>query len=255
MIDHLKSGLPEFGGRAGHTRCFLHTTNLIAKSLIREFDAKKSNKSSGGGIDINEANESESSSEELVLPDEDDNGDMAENSVDNDDGLIHLTAEMEPTERAEHEERIQPIKLVLAKVLIRFSSYLCLILLSQIRKLAFKIIHSTTILLPAWRETLKDLKLACRNMPRDVQTRWNSTYDMLAFAIEYRRALDSMTQRRDLGLRAYELDPEEWRLAQQLADVLKVQINTYKCLEPRACRDESTCAITYFNGSFGLLSL
>jgi hypothetical protein len=59
-------------------------------------------------------------------------------------------------------------------------------------------------------------------MPRDVQTRWNSTSDMLNFALKYRKAVESMTQIKDLGLRKYELEPEEWVLAQQLADVLEV---------------------------------
>ncbi|KAG2738580.1 hypothetical protein P692DRAFT_201663520, partial [Suillus brevipes Sb2] len=38
MIDQLAVELPNYGGRAGHTRCFLHTVNLVAKSVLREFD-------------------------------------------------------------------------------------------------------------------------------------------------------------------------------------------------------------------------
>jgi hypothetical protein len=59
-------------------------------------------------------------------------------------------------------------------------------------------------------------------MPHDIQTHWNSTYDMLSFALEYRSAVESMTQIKDLGLRSYELEVEEWELAQQLTDMLKV---------------------------------
>ena len=71
-------------------------------------------------------------------------------------------------------------------------------------------------------------------MPRDVPTRWNSTYDMLRFALKYEKAIKSMTQVQELGLRIYELSSEEWVLAQQLADVLEVcplcQINANSTL-------------------------
>lgn len=60
-------------------------------------------------------------------------------------------------------------------------------------------------------------------MPRDVATRWNSTYDMLSFAIEYRAALDAMTGNRDSNLRRYELDDAEWGMAMNLRDTLKAR--------------------------------
>jgi hypothetical protein len=63
-------------------------------------------------------------------------------------------------------------------------------------------------------------------MPRDVSTRWNSTYDMLRFAIKYRMALDTITAEQDMKLRDYELGREEWKVAQELCDVLKVTHST-----------------------------
>ena len=39
MVEKLGNML-DFGGVSTHTRCFLHTTNLVAKALIREFDVK-----------------------------------------------------------------------------------------------------------------------------------------------------------------------------------------------------------------------
>jgi hypothetical protein len=59
-------------------------------------------------------------------------------------------------------------------------------------------------------------------MPRDVSTRWNSTYDMLKFALEYRTALDTISGEREMKLREYELNDKEWAIARQLQDILEV---------------------------------
>lgn len=83
--------------------------------------------------------------------------------------------------------------------------------------------NSPTILLPQWFLTLEDLALSERIMPRDVTTRWNSTFDMLDFAVEYRKALQITTSDLDLNVRQYELSREEWAIAQQLRNVLKVR--------------------------------
>jgi hypothetical protein len=92
----------------------------------------------------------------------------------------------------------------------------------QLRKTAFAIKNSTTLMLPRWYAILKELKLNERIMPRDVTTRWNSTYDMLKFAIDYRIALDTITGERDMKLRKFELKDEEWTIARQLGDTLEV---------------------------------
>jgi len=60
-------------------------------------------------------------------------------------------------------------------------------------------------------------------MPRDVSTRWNSTFDMLDFALEYRAAIDDVTSSKTAGLRQYELNDEEWRIVRQLCTSLKVR--------------------------------
>ena len=60
-------------------------------------------------------------------------------------------------------------------------------------------------------------------MPHDVSTRWNSTYDMLYFALDFRTAIDKMTAMRHLDLQKYELSPAEWGIAKELRDVLNVR--------------------------------
>ena len=41
MIRHLGDTLSEFPGPANQTRCFVHTINLIVKSILKPFDSRK----------------------------------------------------------------------------------------------------------------------------------------------------------------------------------------------------------------------
>lgn len=61
-----------------------------------------------------------------------------------------------------------------------------------------------------------------RLIPRDVKTRWNSTYDMLKLALKYRVVVDDVTADKPLKLRKYELDDEDWTIIADLMRVLKV---------------------------------
>ena len=64
-------------------------------------------------------------------------------------------------------------------------------------------------------------------MPRDVRIRWNSTYDMLKFAFTYRDPIDKITDDRTMKLREYELKDDEWKIVEELRDVLKVSFLFY----------------------------
>ena len=76
--------------------------------------------------------------------------------------------------------------------------------------------------------TLKDLDLNIRIMPRDVCTRWNSTFDMLEFSLQYRPAIDAITDNRDMKMRKLKLDAQDWVIATQLHDTLKACHPFYK---------------------------
>lgn len=51
--------------------------------------------------------------------------------------------------------------------------------------MAYAIKNSSTIILPKWYSNLNELELKSHIMPRDITTQWNSTYDMLDFALKY----------------------------------------------------------------------
>ncbi|KAG9313576.1 hypothetical protein JVU11DRAFT_5905 [Chiua virens] len=143
---------------------------------------------------------------EMVAREQDVDTDMSDDLDDDDSEWVDEASGLTAAEQEALEEHIQPIKLALVK--------LC--------KLAYKVIHSTTKVLPAWKEIFKQFNKGITLLPHDVVTRWNSTFDMLNYALEHRKEIDMVTQQRDLDLRKFELGDEEWDVLQELCDVLKV---------------------------------
>ncbi len=231
MIDELARVLPSFAGAPNRVRCFTHVLNLVAKSLIRQFDAEVDKDEAAddaderelaelaAGLEAEEAATRASSAAEDV--DEGGSGD------DDPDDEFDALEELSDDEKAQFLEDIRPVKLVLAKVRCQslcsqdakmYSHYIVF----QLRKFAFKVVNSTTLLLPAWKTLLHDMGLPEKLIPRDVRTRWNSTYDMLDAALAYREAIDRMCGAQANGLRSFELNDEEWKVVRQLREVLKV---------------------------------
>ncbi|KAJ3964134.1 hypothetical protein EV361DRAFT_764843, partial [Lentinula raphanica] len=87
-----------------------------------------------------------------------------ERETDNVNGFVEVLKELTAEERETWQADVAPIKSALFKT----------------RRISFKIINSSTLLLPKWREHLVGTKFEGRVLPRDVATRWNSTYDMMA---------------------------------------------------------------------------
>ncbi|TFY50403.1 hypothetical protein EVJ58_g11063 [Rhodofomes roseus] len=125
--------------------------------------------------------------------------------TDSPDGFYDVRDDLDAASKASAEAEVRPVKMMLLKL----------------RKISISIHRSTTLLLPAWRRLLDEMKMAMRKLPRDVRTRWNSTFRMLEVAVEYRAAIEKMTETQTNGLRKWELDEREWTLATQLRDVLQ----------------------------------
>jgi hypothetical protein len=231
MIDELSELLDEFPGSANRTRCFTHIINLVAKSIMKQFDLPKARV--GEALDA-AAQALATLSSDIEREERSMEGDLVrdEEQDDNNEGLVDIRQEMSDEEITALDKSLQPVRLVLAKVSSVSIEPSHTHNQFQIRKLAFTIKNSTTIVLPEWRSILeqhaeaskvaKEKPLSVRMMPRDVSTRWNSTFDMVEFALLYRKPLDDLTSLREMKLRVYELSEEEWRIAEQLSGVLKV---------------------------------
>ncbi|KIK05203.1 hypothetical protein K443DRAFT_44667, partial [Laccaria amethystina LaAM-08-1] len=111
-------------------------------------------------------------------------GDSKGEQADTTDRWIDECLELSDVEHEELDDSVLPVWLLLVKL----------------RKLSYAIINSTTLLLPKWFSTLNNLRMDECTMPRDVSTQWNSTYDMLKFTINYRKAIDRLTSNKNLGL-------------------------------------------------------
>jgi hypothetical protein len=85
--------------------------NLVAKSLIREFDTKKQD------ADKALAESGNTGLEELSMEIEEDEGtDDGDTAEDNDDGFVDEVELLDDRERFALEKDIQPVKLALVKV-------------------------------------------------------------------------------------------------------------------------------------------
>ncbi|KAF4618847.1 hypothetical protein D9613_009691 [Agrocybe pediades] len=219
LISQLPTLLDAFPGAANRTRCFTHILNLVAKVILRQFDTPKG-KADDAIDDAADAlagleNEIDRDLEEelelagdIELEEQEMERDTASDEDEDDDetGMVDYRKEMTPDEIAELD--------------------------ATLRKIAYAVKNSTTILLPEWNAIIKRLGIASkaakqkplgqRVMPRDVTTRWNSTFDMLVFALEYQQVINEITASRDFKMRKYELQSDEWEIAEQLCSVLKI---------------------------------
>jgi hypothetical protein len=115
MIDELSELLDDFPGAANRTRCFTHILNLVAKSILKQFDLPKAEADEAldaaaqaladlaGDIEVEE----ELMGNDLVKDDEDD---------DSSEGLADIRGEMSAEEIVALDESLRPVRLVLVKV-------------------------------------------------------------------------------------------------------------------------------------------
>ena len=118
MVEKLEDLLPAFSS-GNHARCFTHVLNLIAKSLLKQFDVVQKTETNDDLTEeetelLNLAKDLDE--EELTTAQENDNED---GEIDEDDDLedwVDEVAALTPEEHKMLEEDIHPVKMVLVKV-------------------------------------------------------------------------------------------------------------------------------------------
>jgi hypothetical protein len=134
MLDELEIKVSDFERHASHTRCFLHTVNLIAKSLLGAFERKKdqkgleltrcddSNDESGLARELEELSQGYDDEETDVLSDvendvlDDDANETVGPKVDNVEGWVDEVDEMTDAEQRQLKRAVRPVQLALMKV-------------------------------------------------------------------------------------------------------------------------------------------
>ncbi|KAL6631066.1 hypothetical protein ACP70R_028406 [Stipagrostis hirtigluma subsp. patula] len=90
---------------------------------------------------------------------------------------------------------------------------------SNIRE-SVKYIKSSQARKERFEKMIQDVGISCDKRPSlDVDTRWNSTYDMLNSTLPYARAFESLSREDSQYL--HEPLPEEWAMSKKLCQILK----------------------------------
>ena len=116
MIEELTGLLDHFPGKANQTHCFLHILNLIAKSIIKQFDLPKAMSESNEFLD-EATNELLELAGDIALEEQQSHdGDKDDEEDDNEDGWVDEHELLPVWERQELDASVQPVRLLLTKI-------------------------------------------------------------------------------------------------------------------------------------------
>jgi hypothetical protein len=113
--------VPGFPGKANQTRCFAHILNLIAKTIIKQFDTPERNGNDEMSDDerllVDLADGIELEEIDTRLSAKDDAGDAGNaGDDDNEDGWVDEVEELSEEEKRSLDSELVPVHLVIAKV-------------------------------------------------------------------------------------------------------------------------------------------
>jgi len=119
MIDELKDLLSEFSGAASRTRCFAHIINLVAKTVIHQFDMRNASDNALADeilMELKTLAENIEAEELMTRAGESEEDDADGEDDDNVEGWVDEREEMAQWDLEELEMNVQPLRKVLVKV-------------------------------------------------------------------------------------------------------------------------------------------
>ncbi|KAF8985716.1 hypothetical protein BDQ17DRAFT_1260053 [Cyathus striatus] len=219
--------LPKFQGMASCTHCFAHIINLVAKSFIAFFFQKPRKKV----VEI---------AGDAVQPiiEEDDNTDLDNDKAISEEADASSDATSNDDRREMHNNAV--IKtfegktiLIMEQEDIIIEESECRIALGifpRISGLACRV-HNITTLKEKFNKLIEDdeeFSGNTRTLAQQVPTRWNSDLDCLSAHIYFRPIIEQLTSNSNNNLSGFRLSEEQWKLAQQVEEVLLVSENSNK---------------------------
>ena len=115
MVEELEDLLPAFSS-SNRARCFTHILNLIAKSLLKQFDVAKTsdNLNEEDAELLNLATNLDAEELKTVQKTNDEDGEIKE--ADDLEDWVDEVAALTPKERETLENNVRPVKMLLVKV-------------------------------------------------------------------------------------------------------------------------------------------
>jgi hypothetical protein len=200
MIRHLGETLDEFPGSANQTQCFMHTVNLIAKSILSPFEAQKTKDRS----DFNNVAQAPTDSAE---------GHNMEEEYASDEE-VDIEEDLEGWEE-EFDTSLKPIRSMLLKVRLHFLSYLVILILLDPYHLTDTCYKATEIF-------FHHQELTNNPSARVVQDAFHSWPSQVHDASGCFNSLE-------FDLYRYELVHAEWQIAMELQEILMVSNASHSC--------------------------
>jgi hypothetical protein len=121
MIEHLAVLIDTFPGAPNQTRCFAHVLNLVAKSVLRQFEGPKKKKAMDGKeMDVEEEGDGDDDNvacDSGAVDGEECDEDVDDDVVDDDeDGLPDELEDLSEDELSVVKASVKPVRDVLTKV-------------------------------------------------------------------------------------------------------------------------------------------